>query len=300
MAGRVHRTPTVSATSVGEMFDVRLHLKAELFQKTGSFKPRGVFNKLLSLSPEDLRRGLVSISAGNHAAALAYGAGILGSRATIVMPAGAMRSKIEATRAYGGEVILTEGDLLEECLRIQEAQGSVLVHPFDDPEVMAGQGTVGLELAEELPDVDLVLVPVGGGGLISGVGVAVKSLCPQARIVGVEPEASDAMSRSLAAGEPVQIGRTVSVADGLTAPFGGRHTLPHVQRFVDEVVRVSERDILRAWRTLLERTKLAAEPSGAAGLAALLSGSVQPPAGTRVACVVTGGNFDLETLKRLL
>jgi threonine dehydratase len=300
IAGRVHRTPMVTSATLGDMIGVRLTLKAELLQKTGSFKPRGVFSKLLSLSTEELARGLVSISAGNHAAALAYGAAQVGSRATIVMPAAAMRSKIEATRAYGGEVVLTEGDLLEECLRIQEARGSVLVHPFDDLLVMAGQGTVGLEIVEDLPGVEVVVVPVGGGGLISGIGAAVKGLRPGVSLIGVEPEASDAMSRSLSAGEPVQIGRTSSVADGLTAPFGGRHTLPHVQRFVDQLVRVGEDEILSAWRLLLERSKLAAEPSGAVGLAALLSGAVELPEGARVVAVVTGGNFDLDTLRRVL
>ncbi len=299
IAGRVHRTPLLSATSLGDLFGIRLSVKAELFQKTGSFKPRGVFNKLLQMGDADLARGLVSISAGNHAAALAYGARAVGARATIVMPSGALPSKIEATRSYGGEVVLTDGDLLEECLRIKEARGSTLVHPFDDPDVIAGQGTVGLEILEDAPDVEAILVPVGGGGLISGIAAAVKLQRPDVRVIGVEPSTADAMTRSLAEGRPMSIGHPVTVADGLAAPFAGEHTLRHVKRFVDRVVRVSDEDIVAALGLVFQRTKLAAEPSGAAGIAAL-GGHLDLRAGTRVVCVITGGNLDLGRLKDML
>jgi threonine dehydratase len=297
---RVHRTPTFSATTLGGMAGVSLWLKAELFQKTGSFKPRGVFNKLLSMEPDALARGLVSLSAGNHAAALAYGATAVGTTATIVMPASAVPSKIAATRAYGGEVVLTEGDLLATCLEIQRDRNLTLVHPFDDLAIMAGQGTVGLELMEEEPDLDVVIVPVGGGGLISGVAAAVKSLKPSVTVIGVEPEGADAMSRSLEAGEPVHLDRVSTIADGLAPPFAGEHTLRHVQWFVDQVVRVTDEEIVHAMRLLIERAKLAAEPSGAAGLAALLSGRAGVPEGSRVACVVSGGNVSRDRLKELL
>ena len=299
IAGRVHRTPQFSATSLGDLFGVELSVKAELFQKTGSFKPRGVFNRLLQLRRADLAHGLVSISAGNHAAALAYGARAVGAKATIVMPSGALRSKIEATRSYGGEVVLTDGDLMEECLQIQEKRGSTLVHPFDDPEVIAGQGTVGLEILEDAPDVEAILVPVGGGGLISGIAAAVKPQRPEVQVIGVEPATADAMSRSLAEGRPVSIGHPVTIADGLAAPFAGEHTLRHVRRFVDRVVRVSDEEIVAALELVLQRTKLAAEPSGAAGIAAL-AGPLDLRAGTRVVCVISGGNLDLGRLKGML
>jgi threonine dehydratase len=216
------------------------------------------------------------------------------------MPAHAVPSKVEATRAYGGEVVLTEGDLLAACLEIQAARDLVLVHPFDDPLIIAGQGTVGLEVLEDLPEVDAVLVPVGGGGLISGIAVAIKGRRPETRIIGVEPEGADAMTRSLAQGSPVHLGRPQTVADGLAAPFAGEHTLRHVQRLVDEVVTVSDDQILEALRLVWTRTKLAAEPSGAAAIAALLTGSVALPAESIVVAVVSGGNFDLGKLRALL
>jgi threonine dehydratase len=300
IAGRAHVTPTMSSASVGDELGVRLFVKAELFQKTGSFKPRGVFNKLLSMEPAGRSRGLVSMSAGNHAAALAYGAAAVGATATIVMPASAMQAKVEATRRYGGEVIQTDGSLLDACLALQRERDLTLVHPFDDLAVMAGQGTVGLELVDQVPGVDMVVVPVGGGGLISGIAAAVKLRHPSARVVGVEPEGADAMSRSLAQGVPAHLERIDTIADGLGAPFAGEHTFRHVQRFVDEIVRVTDLEIVVAVRLLIQRCKLAAEPSGAAGLAALMSGRVTPAAGSTVVCVISGGNIGPEVLKKLL
>jgi len=298
--GRVHATPMMSSTTVGDELGVRLHLKAELFQKTGSFKPRGVFNKLLSMDSAGLARGLVSLSAGNHAAALAYGATAMGATATIVMPVSAMPSKVEATKRYGGEVVQTSGSLLDACLTLQRERGLTLVHPFDDLAVMAGQGTVGLELLEQVPEADLVLVPVGGGGLISGVAAAIKLRHPSVRVVGVEPEGADAMSRSLERGAPVHLDKVDTIADGLAAPFAGEHTLRHVQRFADEIIRLTDREIADAVLVLIQRCKLGAEPSGAASLAALLSGKVSPAAGSTVVCVISGGNIEPNVLKRLL
>ena len=300
IGGRVHATPVMSSATVGEELGVRLYLKAELFQKTGSFKPRGVFNKLSSMDPAVRSRGLVSLSAGNHAAALAYGATAVGATATIVMPAAAMRSKVEATRRYGGEVVQTEGSLLEACLALQQERDLTLVHPFDDLAVMAGQGTVGLELLGQVPGAGLVVVPVGGGGLISGIAAAVKLQHPSVRVVGVEPEGADAMSRSLEQGAPAHLDKVDTIADGLAPPFAGEHTFAHVQRFVDEVVRVTDGEIVDALGVLIQRCKLAAEPSGAAGLAALLSGKVTPAAGSTVVCVISGGNIGPDVLKQLL
>jgi threonine dehydratase len=300
IGGRVHVTPVMASTTVGNELGVRLHLKAELFQKTGSFKPRGVFSKLLSMDPAAWSRGLVSLSAGNHAAALAYGAAAVGAAATIVMPASAAPSKVEATRRYGGEVVQTDGSLLDTCLALQRERHLTLVHPFDDLAVMAGQGTVGLELLEQVPGAGLVVVPVGGGGLISGIAAAVKLQHPSVRVVGVEPEGADAMSRSLEQGAPAHLEKVDTIADGLAPPFAGEHTFRHVQRFVDELVRVTDREIVDALRVLLQRCKLAAEPSGAASLAALLSSRVTPAPGSTVVCVISGGNAGLDVLKQLL
>ncbi|HWF79040.1 MAG TPA: threonine/serine dehydratase [Streptosporangiaceae bacterium] len=300
IGGLVHLTPVMSSTSVGDELGVRLHLKAELFQKTGSFKPRGVFNRLLSMDPADRSRGLVSLSAGNHAAALAYGATTVGAKATIVMPANAMPSKVAATRRYGGEVVQTDGSLLGTCLALQQERDLTLVHPFDDLAIMAGQGTVGLELLEQVPDAAMVVVPVGGGGLISGIAAAVKLQHPSVRVVGVEPEGADAMSRSLEQGKPAHLDTVDTIADGLAPPFAGEHTFRHVQSYVDEMVRVADSEIIAAVRVLIQRCKLPAEPAGAAGLAALLAGKISPPAGCAVVCVISGGNAGLDVLKQLL
>ena len=298
--GRVHVTPMMSSMTIGDELGVRLHLKAELFQKTGSFKPRGVFSKLLSMDPAVRSRGLVSLSAGNHAAALAYGATAVGAKATIVMPASAMRSKVEATSRYGGEVIQTQGSLLDECLALQQERDLTLVHPFDDLAVMAGQGTVGLEILEQVPAVGIVVVPVGGGGLVSGVAAAVKLQRPSVRVVGVEPEGADAMSRSIEQGAPAHLESVDTIADGLAPPFAGEYTFQHVRHFVDEIVRVTDAEIINAVRVLIQRCKLAAEPSGAAGLAAMLSGKVTARAGSTIVCVISGGNIGPEVLKKLL
>jgi len=243
---------------------------------------------------------LVSLSAGNHGAALSYGATAVGAKATIVMPATAMPSKVEATRRYGGEVVQTEGSLLDACLALQRERDLTLVHPFDDLVIMAGQGTVGLELLQQVPTVELVVVPVGGGGLISGIAAAVKLQHSSVRVVGVEPEGADAMSQSLEQGVPVHLEKVDTIADGLAPPFAGEHTFRHVQHFVDEIVRVTDGEILHALRVLIQRCKLVAEPSGAAGLAALLSGKVRPTSGSTVVCVISGGNVGPDLLKQLL
>jgi len=300
IAGRVHRTPMHSATALGAMVGARLSLKAELFQKTGSFKVRGVFNRILSMSPEERARGFVSCSAGNHAAALAFAASAVGARATIVMPASAVPAKVEATRGYGGEVVQTEGNVLETARELEQKRGLTFVHPFDDLAVIAGHATLGLEILEDVPDVDVVMVPVGGGGLVSGVAAAIKLRQPRTRVVGVEPTTADVMSQSLAAGKPLHIPYPKTIADGLAAPFTGEHNLRHVRAFVDEVVRVTDDDIARALRLVIERCKLAAEPSGAAAYAALLAKAVRVADGARVVCVVSGGNADPAVLKRIL
>jgi threonine dehydratase len=300
IAAQVHRTPTLSSTSLTQMLGCRLAFKAELFQRTGSFKARGVLNRLRTVPAEALARGLITLSAGNHGAALAWAARVNRTRATIVMPATAVPSKIEAVRAYGGEPVLTSGNLLEECRRLERERGLTLVHPFDDPMVIAGQGTVGLELMEQVPDADLVIVPVGGGGLIAGIAAAVKRLRPATRVVGVEPSAADVMSRSLALGRPTHLEGQQTIADGLAAPFAGDLTFAHVRALVDSVVRVEEEHIVAALRLILQRLKLAAEPAGAAALAAITAGAVALERDMSVVCVLSGGNVDPNVLKRIL
>src|SRR5262245_48269095 len=227
IAGRLHRTPMFTASSLGKLVGVDLYLKAELFQKTGSFKSRGALNKLESLSNAERARGVITISAGNHAQGVAFAAGLLGVRATVVMPEAAVRSKVEATRGYGAEVVQhgAHKDLLPKMLEIQEERGLTYLPPFDDPYVIAGQGTVGLELLEDVPGPELVVVPVGGGGLISGVATAVKTLQPAARVIGVEPVGAPGMTESLRQNTPAHLDHTDTIADGLAAPFVGVRNL---------------------------------------------------------------------------
>ena len=302
IGGRLHRTPTFTSRLLSESTGARVHLKAELFQRTGSFKPRGVLTSLAALSAEEKARGVIGISAGNHAGALAYGSALEGVSALVVMWEGASATKIEATRAYGAEVDLAAsgpGEAFERLAELMAESGRTLVHPFDSPATIAGQGTVGLEIVEDVPDLDVVVVPIGGGGLIAGVATAVKGLRPAARVVGVEPEGSDAMRRALAAGEPVRI-EPVSIADGLNAPFAGEHTLPIVRDLVDEVVLVSEAELADATRFLYARAKLACEPAGAAATAALLTGKVAYEQGESVVAVVSGGNVAPATAVAIL
>jgi threonine dehydratase len=299
LAGRVHRTPVLRSTSLGERWGVRLDLKAELFQRTGSFKPRGALNKVLSLPAEERARGVITLSAGNAGAAVAFAAASVGVPGTVVMPTTAVPAKVAACRAYGADVVLTDGDLVDTYLAVVAETGRVPVHPFDDPAVVAGTGTIGLEIAEDVPDAEVVLVPVGGGGLISGIATALAALSPGTRVIGVEPETADVMTRSLQAGRPIRMPEVRSVADGLAAPMTGQVTVDHVRRFVDRVVRVSDEDILRALSLAVSRTKLLLEPSAAAPLAALMTGALELPPGTRVVSVASGGNVDLALFGRL-
>lgn len=292
IGGRLHRTPLFSSATLGERTGTNASLKAELFQRTGSFKPRGVLTKLASLTREEKARGVIGISAGNHAQALAYASALEGVDALVVMWNGASEQKIAATRDYGATVDLRAADAAGAFERLAELlteTGRALVHPFDDPLVMAGQGTVGLEIVEDAPGVDVVLCPVGGGGLVSGLAAAIKGVRPEVRIIAVEPEGSSALGTALAAGRPLPV-QPVSIADGLNAPFAGRHCLAVCRALVDEVVLVSDAEIEGAMRFLYERAKLACEPAGAAATAALLAGKVQLDSGSTVVSVVSGGN----------
>ena len=298
--GLVHRTPMIGSAYLRERIGARVLLKLESFQKTGSFKVRGVLNKLRTLTDEEKARGVVSLSAGNHAQSLAYGATQQGIASTLVMPARASKMKIAATEGYGGRVVLAEGDLQAATAAVQDEQGLTMVHSFDDLKIIAGAGTVGLEILEDAPDVDVLVAGIGGGGLISGVGAALKLQKPSVRVMGVEPEGADGISQSLAEGAPLTLKKLDTVADGLAAPFAGVHTLAHVQRFVDEVVRLPDNEILDAMVVLMERCKLVVEPAAAACVAALLSGRVSVPSGSTVACVISGGNVGAKQIAELM
>ncbi len=309
--GRVHRTPMLSSATAGRVVEAalgvrvaggRIHAKAEHLQLTGSYKVRGATYRISRLSPAERAAGVIAISAGNHAAAVAMASRIVGVRATVVMPAAAVRSKVEASREQGAEVILHGADTAEawaEMERIRDARGLTFVHPFDHPESLAGQATVGLEIVADLPDVDVVVVPVGGGGLACGVAAAVRQVRPAARVYGVEPEGSDALRAGLAAGHPVPV-RPTSIADGLNAPFAGTWTIALGARYLDDIVLLSDPEILSGVRFAAERMKQVVEPAGGAALAAVLHGRVPIRDGERVAVILSGGNVATERFGELL
>lgn len=289
--GRVHRTPTFTSRTLG----AGVALKAELFQKTGSFKVRGVLNKLASLTAEEKARGVIGISAGNHAQALAWGAAAARIDCLVVMWASASSAKIAATRGYGAEVDLEATDPSGAFARLATLiaeTGRTLVHPFDDPVVLAGAGTVALELLEDAPETETILVPTGGGGLVSGIAAG----APDRRVIAVEPEGSTAVHDGLAAGKSVPV-TPVSVADGLSAPFAGENALAILRHYEVESLLVSEAEIEAAFRFLYARTKLACEPAAAVGVAAILAGKVEGP---NIAAVVSGGNVAVETATAIL
>jgi threonine dehydratase len=299
---RLHRTPLLRSGTLSEQLGADARFKAELFQRTGSFKPRGVLNKLATLSEEEKRRGVISISAGNHAQALAYASGVEGIDALVVMWQTASPMKIAAARGYGATIDTEAPDIpaaFERLEQLIEETGRTLVHPYDDPLVMAGQGTVGLEILEDMPEADVVLVQVGGGGLVSGIATAVKGLRPDARVVAVEPERSPALHESLKAGEPVTV-EAKSIADGLNGPYAGANCVRVCTELGVESVLVTEQALEEAFRFMYGRMKLACEVAGAATAAALLSRAVEIEPGQTVAAVVSGGNVAPKTAAAIL
>jgi threonine dehydratase len=300
--GVAHRTPVFTSRTLDARVGAPVHVKAESLQRGGAFKFRGAYNKISSL-PADVRaRGVLAYSSGNHAQAVAVAARLLGTSATILMPEDAPPAKLEATRGYGAEIVVYDRwreDREEIGRRLAEERGVELVRPYDDPLVMAGQGTTALELLEQVPDLDLLVVPVGGGGLIAGCATAAKALRPDIRVVGVEPEAGDDTRRSLAAGERVRIEVPRTIADGLQATAPGEVTFEVNRRLLDEVVTVGDGEILDAMAFLFDRMKLVTEPSGAAAVAALFAGRVEPR-GARTGVVVSGGNVGVARFVELL
>jgi threonine dehydratase len=296
LAGTLHATPMMSAQAIGARAGVALRLKCECFQKTGSFKPRGALNKVLSLPAADRARGLVTVSAGNHAQAVAWAARHVAAPCVVVMPTAAPRSKLDAVRGYGAEVVLHDdrATLFDRLREVERERGLTFVHPFDDPAVLAGAGTVGLEILADAPDVDAVVVPVGGGGLLGGVASAIKAAAPRVRVIAVELAAGPGLAPALAAGEPVPVPRPDTLADGMTPPFVGALPLAIAREAVDDVVGVSEAEIVEAMVLLMTRAKLYVEGSGAAATAALIAGKVALPPGSRAVAIVSGGNVDPE------
>jgi threonine dehydratase len=299
LRGVAHRTPILTSRTLDDLCGGHVLLKAENLQRAGAFKFRGAWNAVSALAPE---RGVVAASSGNHAQALALAAALHGTRATILMPHDAPASKRAATQGYGAEVIGFDryADDREALARqLAHERGVTLVHPFDEPLVMAGQGTAGLELAQDAGELDVVVVPVGGGGLISGVATAIRAERPGARVVGVEPEASDDTRRSLRAGRRVRVTVGRTIADGQQLPTPGERTFPVISALVDDVVTVTDAEIVTAMRLLFERLKIVVEPSGASALAAVLAGHVALD-GARAGVVLSGGNVDAQRFAQLV
>lgn len=296
----INLTPMIPAK--GFVPDCRFYLKADCLQKTGAFKLRGAYYKLSTLTDEEKARGVIACSAGNHAQGVAFAARDMGIPATICIPAGAPLSKIEATRSYGANVVLVPGvydDAHAEAVRLRDEQGLTFIHPFDDERVMAGQGTIGLEIAEQLPDVDAVLVPIGGGGLIAGVASALRQLKPACRIIGVQAAGAASMADSLRAGHILTLPEVHTIADGIQVKTPGEKTFAICREAVDEVVTVGEAEIASAILTVLERQKLMVEGAGAVGVAAAMYGELDLR-GKTVCALLSGGNLDVTMLERII
>ncbi|GAB93876.1 threonine ammonia-lyase [Gordonia rhizosphera] len=293
LSGVMRRTPMIASRTLSERIGCDVWLKCENLQRTGSFKPRGAYLRISRLTPEERVRGVVAASAGNHAQGVAWSATQLGITARVYMPTGAALPKIAATKAYGAEVVL-EGTTVDEALvaarRYAEETGAVLIHPFDHLDIVAGQATVGVEILEQLPDVDAIVVPLGGGGLLAGILAAVKPRRPDVTVVGVQAAEAAAWPRSLAQGHPIAVTAMNTIADGIAVARPGDIPFAHVSRFVDAVVTVNEESLSTALLLMLERAKLVVEPAGVAGVAAIMSGAVDLSG--RVCVVASGGNID--------
>jgi threonine dehydratase len=300
----VMRTPMFRSSTFTDWSGFEVYLKAENLQKTGSFKIRGASNKIISLSREEGRRGVITGSSGNHGQAVAYAAARCGYSATVVIPEGASPAKAASIKSYGADLIycgVTSGERLAFAAKLRDERGLVFVHPYDDPMIIAGQGTVGLEITEDIEDVAAILVPTGGCGLISGIAVAVKERNPNVKIFGVEPKGSNSTGLSFKNGARTALDRIDTVADGIRTTIPGELTFPIVQKYVDGMLEVTDDEILYAQRMILERSKLLTEPTGAVALAALLSGAFTGAArGAKVVAVMSGGNVAMSQLSEFL
>ena len=302
VAPHTYRTPMLTNRSLSEACGLDVRLKAELFQRGGSYKVRGPLNKIARLTDEERTRGVICSSAGNHSQGVAIAARQYGVRAVVVMAANATRSKIAATEGYGARVVL-HGSIWDEAnekaLELVRSEGLTYIHPFDDPDLIAGQGTVGLEIMAQFPEAEVVVVPIGGGGLISGISMAVKAVNPAVRVIGVESSGAPAMKRSVEAGRCVTLDEMGCIIDGLRVMRVGDNTCSVVSRFVDEIVTLPDEQIFDAMLWLMTRAKLVTEGAAASPVGALLQGLVEAPVGAKTVCVLSGGNLDVEQLRGL-
>ncbi|MGE5628155.1 MAG: threonine ammonia-lyase [Solirubrobacterales bacterium] len=301
--GVARRTPLFFTDTFSNKCGCKLYLKCENKQKTGAFKLRGAYNKLVCLTEEEKSKGVIASSAGNHAQGVAYAATAFGVKSTIVMPVTAPQAKVQATRGYGAEVVQfgqVFDDAAAKAVELQKETGATYLHPFNDVDLMAGQGTIGLEVLEDLPEADVILVPIGGGGLISGIATAVKSIKPEIRVIGIQPEVIASTKASLEKGEVVTLPGVKSLADGISVATPGSICFEYIKKYVDEVITVTENEIAFAMFNLMERNKLVTEGSGAAPLAALLAGKVKGIEGKNVVALVSGGNVDIATSAKII
>lgn len=292
-------TPLIRADRIEKKLNCHLYLKPETLQITGAFKLRGALNKMLSLAPDDLKNGVISSSSGNHAQGLSYVARMLGVKVVLVLPTITPKIKVENTRTLGAEVILFDGDNAERwnyVYQLAEEKGYAVVHGFEDPLVMAGQGTIGCEILADLKDVSTVIVPLGGGGLISGVATAIKELNPSVRVIGVEPALTPKYFESRRKGKPMSLPLKDTIADGLRISVPGRNPYPIIERYVDEIVLVEDVHIAEGMRVLANDAKLIAEPAASIGIGALLADGFKTEPGEKVCAIITGGNWNLEDL----
>jgi threonine dehydratase len=302
VSAHAYHTPLLTSRILSQRTGFDIRLKAEMFQRTGSYKIRGPLNKFPQLTEEQKRRGVICSSAGNHAQGVALAAAIHKLRAVVVMAANATPSKVAATRAYGAEVVL-HGSIWDEAnakmLEIAREQGMTVIHPFDDLQLITGQGTMGLEIHDDFPEADFVIVPIGGGGLISGVSMALKARNPRIRVIGVESSGAPAMKTSVAAGRVVTLDEIDCIIDGLRVKRVGEHTCRIVRDYVDEIVTLPDADIFDAMIWIMSHCKLVVEGAAAAPVAALLHGLIKASAGSKVVCVLSGGNVNLDQLRGL-
>jgi len=302
ISGMIHRTSHVSSKTLSKRCGSEIYLKPENLQKTGAFKIRGALNAVMDLERSTALKGIITASSGNHGQAVAMAGSMAGYPAIVVMPEDASSAKVQAIRGYGAEVIFqgtTSRERIEKAEELCSQKDLTFIHPFNDPLVMAGQGTIGLEILEDLPEVQQVLAPIGGGGLISGISTAIKEIRPDVKVFGVEPEQSNSMYMSIQNKKRTERKDIVSVADGLRTSIPGTLTFPTVQKYVDDILLVSEKDIIRAMLLILERCKLLSEPSGAVTVAAMISGKL-PEKGRKTVAVISGGNIALSNLAEMI
>ena len=295
----IKSTPIITSSSINKLYDLNVYFKLELFQKTGSFKVRGALNKVLNLSDDEKNKGVVSISAGNHAQAVSWVCSLFGIKSKIVMPNNAFLSKVEATKSYGGDVILTRDNMMDVCNEIIDKENLTFIHPFDDYDIIRGQGTLSIELLEDFKNIDYVFISIGGGGLISGMSHVLKLFNPKIKIYGIEPINSDVMNKSMISGEveTFDTNKSKTIADTLAAPFSGKITLEYVKRFVDDILLVSESEIIDSLKFMIERLKVVPEPAAAACFVPILRKKININPKSKCMVIVCGGNIDLGSLK---